>query len=783
MTHQRRAPRYQSLDILRFLAFSLVVLYHSNVPGFENGWIGVDIFFVISGFVVTKSALALISESDSQISSSPAFTFIKRRFTRLFPALFVMLSIVLPWSYLLSLPSGRDVRLGEAISASLGINNLYQLREGADYFNQGDGLSPFIHLWSLGVEEQFYALYAFFLFTLTSKRWRALRKRRCQTELPLSADGSPAPRQRGGIKVAWLLGVAYVVLGFLSFFIAFAELRPSSWPIDVLYLSPLHRMWQLMCGVILAVNFRPEGIEVAPFSQENSLKRSFRKPSYIWGTFAVTLILVALFSSYDRWQTPALLTTIGMLFLIKATVREPSVLISRNRENQGGQKLIQYLGKVSKETPIIFRFRYFLQECGKRTYGAYLWHLPIIWTLNEVLILPPAVVAFVCFFFSMILGDVSFRYLEKSEHHIPSRLQKSSNRSVDRPLRLLSPVLLWSAAGFVFVLFALAVAGHKVPLVQSNSRVPDALGVAALSEDQSMFSGVGAKPVTSNPPNETLAEEPAPLIIESAGSASNRVPIGDDDGFVDPISTPNRPCFNEIVSSGCWYLESPGDDSPRIFIFGDSHVDDLLPGINLVAAEEANITVGAAVFGGCPWQLGLAYERFDNDRCESFQKKFYEEVLPTLHADVILVGHHASSEWGFTLQDRSSGEALSIASDEWQEITRRSIRLLRETGARVKVLEPRSNAPFNVPDCLSLAFFYDECEFERSESVDNEGIILKALSIRESTFETISINDLLCNTDNCFSIYEGIRTRYDSNHLDPAFAQSISEKIIERILS
>lgn len=150
------------IDGLRAIAVLAVLVYHLSPALLPGGFVGVDVFFVISGYVVSRS---LLQRRDASIGSA-LLGFYQRRVQRLLPALLVMLLVVAIVFALLVPAFPREgqqfiYRFG-ALSA-LGLSNLYAIRARDSYFD-GDGVdNPFLHTWSLGVEEQFYLLYPLLL--------------------------------------------------------------------------------------------------------------------------------------------------------------------------------------------------------------------------------------------------------------------------------------------------------------------------------------------------------------------------------------------------------------------------------------------------------------------------------------------------------------------------------------------------------------------------------------------------------------------------------------------
>jgi peptidoglycan/LPS O-acetylase OafA/YrhL len=140
------------IDGLRGISVLAVVLFHARIPGFGGGFVGVDVFFVISGFLIT-SILRARTRGDFALVS-----FYERRIRRLFPALFCVLIFCTGASAILLLPD-ELTRFGNSlIATSLFLPNFFFWRQTA-YFAPISENAPLLHMWSLGVEEQFYIFY------------------------------------------------------------------------------------------------------------------------------------------------------------------------------------------------------------------------------------------------------------------------------------------------------------------------------------------------------------------------------------------------------------------------------------------------------------------------------------------------------------------------------------------------------------------------------------------------------------------------------------------------
>lgn len=213
--------RYRAdIDGLRALAIIPVVLYHYGIPGFAGGFVGVDVFFVISGYLIAGILGAEIREGRFSLAG-----FYERRVRRIFPALAVVaLSTFAATLFLL--PPDKMQELGsEFIWSSFFATNIWFFKKSSDYFAGVATLKPLLHLWSLAIEEQFYVLFPL-LLRLT---------RRCGL------------RDLGVVSVLsalCLISLAVSVHASIFSHLAGFFLLPS-------------RAWELLGGALLALSPRP----------------------------------------------------------------------------------------------------------------------------------------------------------------------------------------------------------------------------------------------------------------------------------------------------------------------------------------------------------------------------------------------------------------------------------------------------------------------------------------------------------------------------------------------
>lgn len=205
-------PRYRpDIDGLRALSILAVVAYHFYPSALLGGFAGVDVFFVISGFLISRIIMQSVKDGAFSLAD-----FYAHRIRRIFPALIVVLAACLAFGWFALLPD-EFAQFGKHLAASAAFVQNFALWHEAGYFDTEAGLKPLLHLWSLAVEEQFYLLYPL-LFLVA---WRA----RLRVLTFLAVVGLPS--------------IALTVLG------------GNADPAKAFFL-PHTRYWELVAGAVLA---------------------------------------------------------------------------------------------------------------------------------------------------------------------------------------------------------------------------------------------------------------------------------------------------------------------------------------------------------------------------------------------------------------------------------------------------------------------------------------------------------------------------------------------------
>jgi peptidoglycan/LPS O-acetylase OafA/YrhL len=289
------------IDGLRAIAVLPVIFFHAWPHALSGGFVGVDVFFVISGYLITSIII-----SQKQAGTFTLATFYERRARRILPALFVVMAACLPFAWMWMFPEEMKDFSRSLMAVSGFVSNILFWRESG-YFVTAAELKPLLHTWSLAVEEQFYVLYPLFLIFLYRFGWR------------------------------WVVGAMFVVF-VVSF--AGAQWGSSHKPIANFYSLPT-RAWELIIGFFIALV--PNSSHA--WATNAGLNRfSLNQYGSLFG-----LLLIAFGVFYFNRETPhpsvyTLIPTVGAACVIMFAT--PVTLVGRLLSN----RILVFVGSISYAT-------------------------------------------------------------------------------------------------------------------------------------------------------------------------------------------------------------------------------------------------------------------------------------------------------------------------------------------------------------------------------------------------------------------------------------------------
>ncbi|MDA9258554.1 acyltransferase [Gammaproteobacteria bacterium] len=260
------------IDGLRALAVIPVILFHAGFQFFQGGFVGVDIFFVISGYLIANIIINELAQERFSL-----LTFYERRARRILPALFFVMFFTIPLAWLWLVPYDLNNFGQSLISVTFFISNVLFWWEGG-YFDTSAELKPLLHTWSLAIEEQFYLLFPIFLLTF----WKFGKSR-------------------------IIIALSLIFLGSLFL----AEWGSKNMPSASFYLLPM-RGWELLLGVFTAFYLKYNAVS---------------KDSYINNFLSLSGMAMIIFAiTFFNETTPfpsliALIPTLGVVLIIIYTTK------------------------------------------------------------------------------------------------------------------------------------------------------------------------------------------------------------------------------------------------------------------------------------------------------------------------------------------------------------------------------------------------------------------------------------------------------------------------------
>lgn len=650
----------KDINGLRGVAILFVMLFHFQIFGFSGGFIGVDIFFVISGFLISNIIINKLQYNQFSLRS-----FFIHRIRRIVPALFSMLFVCLLLGWWWLAPADYKELGKEVAYASLFISNHLFVHDSG-YFAVESSSKLLLHTWTLGVEWQFYLLFPLFLL-LIYRYWQR--------------------------KVNFIILI--ITLSSFGLSTAGAYWRPEM----AFFLLP-SRAWEFMLGSLLVLHQRQ--------------------------------------ITHSHWQH--FLSFLGIMLLLSCTV-----LFDESMSYPGFWALVPTLGTtLIILTPGSLLSKIFtikpLQHLGNISYSLYLWHWPLYvafgFYLNNELS-HPFLLGIITL--SLFLAWISYRFVETP---FQQKQEYWSNKRLA-----------------YFVCFGFLLLYPAGRWIQSTHGVANAyrLSAAVLSY---------AKGAEDRP------------------AETDRCLFGEKTDFLS-------------VDQFCHY---PGDPmKTKIFLWGDSHADAIRDVVKHLAQKQQRQLITATI-SSCPPLLRGAVSSRTPEQCLAGNKAILQQIKATHRPSVLL-----AARWSTYLIGRnekhsknndmiwspdpnnnknSMNESRHIALFKKTVID--TICLLRDSGAKVFVLEPIPEIGFGVPGALARKEMYGTNQELRVSKISYQKRNQQILSIlaeakSQCGVTLLSPQSLLCDKDYCQLEQKKHPLYFDDDHLSTRGA-SLLEPLLEQIV-
>jgi peptidoglycan/LPS O-acetylase OafA/YrhL len=713
--HGAKSHKRADIEGLRAVAILAVVAYHCGLP-VPGGYVGVDVFFVISGYLITSLLWKELS-SDGHLSFAG---FYARRARRLLPSAVLVIVVTVLVSIAVTGPLMATAVAKDAVACALYVGNYRFAFQATNYLSASGPVSPLQNYWSLGVEEQFYLLWPALLLVAFVLGRRLLGGGR-------GRHRRAAPAARPG-PVLFVLAVVALLSFWSCVYLTHAN---QPWA----FFSLPTRAWELALGGFLALAVR-EGRRL-PASAAALLG---------WAGLAMIGWSLFAFNGQTVFPGPAALVPVAGTGL---------ALVAGTRRMRFGPSGL--LGVAP------------MRAIGTVSYTWYLWHWP-------VLILAPYMVGHPLDLaqrvglglFSLVLAAVTTVLVEQP-------LRGSAWLSADRVRSLLvgGAISLGAAA------LAIVVVAEVPPAVGTGSAAVASLSVAH-DPPVSNSPSASAPASTSVPPavaaadalNEqvnrqvyaSLADPDVPSnLTPTLSDAASDLPVPETSGCLNG--------FTDAAVHPCVYGDTSSATS--VVLFGDSHALQWFPAIDNIANQHNDALV-VMTKATCPPiditvfnpTLGRTYTECDKWKTAELTR------MAVLHPSVVVLGF--SREYGIP------DDHVVVDGTAWLSGLREMITTIENsTGARVVLMGDDPYPQQNVPQCLSVNLSNTPaCSIPKHYPYYNPGGIPQEQAIAAATGAGyIDTDSWFCISTTCTAIVGNLLVYRDDNHITASYADWLTPAI------
>lgn len=722
----------RDVEGLRAIAVLLVMLYHAGLTQLSGGFAGVDVFFVVSGFVITNQLVREIEDT----GSLSLWRFYGRRAKRLLPAAGLVLVVTAVGAWLLAPRVQWQSIGGDIVGAALYVVNWVFAGRSVDYLAEDVAPSPTLHYWSLAVEEQFYLIWPLLLLGLLAL-WR-LRQRRSA-----SRHVSALPR-RGHLA----LGLALLVVApSLVFSVVYTQSHPS----EAFFITPT-RLWELGVGGLVALG-----------------ARHFES----WPRLVAGLV---------AWLGLGLL--IGSAFLVDALTPWPSYwalgpVLGTAAVIAGGFRARRWgPAGVLSLAPLVW--------IGGLSYSLYLWHWPLLrfweWEHGSPSLWQGLAIV-TC---SVLPAWAAYRWVES-----PVRYARALNSTPRYAVSVgLNCTLAGVVAGLLLVMGALGGAGSAGRATGAGWSTDDAAvttGPAADGSGQESPGGAGED--SGSDAADTTAPDEAQSTTDPTAEVASGLPLPEaeqpgDEPFFDQLTPDPLQATGDVpglYAAGCQVPEE--EDTPTacdfgdldsdtvVAVVGDSKAAQWLPALETIGAERGwlirTYTKQSCAFADA---LQNTADGEPYTSCRTWGQEVLEQITGEEVPTVVL-----------TSGVRSAGRpADDVDSEtEWAMIDGyvRYWDALAEANVPVIALSDTPSPPIGpVYECVDEHRDNPaECSWPYAASSATTVLQAAVARVPEATF--VDMGPWVCPGGTCVGVYRNVLTYRQGSHITATFAEVLAEPL------
>jgi peptidoglycan/LPS O-acetylase OafA/YrhL len=709
------------IEGLRALAVLLVVLSHFGFKVFEGGYIGVDIFFIISGFLITTLICNEFLENVANLEYQKIFSiknFYLRRIKRIIPlSIFVIITIEIAARFILN-PEQANSALSDAFWSSIFLANLHFINNATNYFASGTSVSPFQHFWTLSVEEQFYLVMPALVFLQLSQRGKYLLGRR----------------------IRWKGRVLIIVIPLFLISFAFSCIKTYTSPAES-YFSSYTRAWELGLGVILAIFLNGN----QRYDQSRFTK--FMSPL----GFFLILFSALLFDA----NTPmpgylALLPTLGACCVIFGATFTSNFII-----------------EMLKSRPVTF--------IGRISYSIYLWHWPLLILLCSKYpkLIHSYFLRLLLIFAVILISYLTFQIIEK-----PFRNIKLPALSVSKRKKYILKRIFFGGSFLAILIVSIGISFLSRPISSYESKVDSQVLSGAALESKTV-TRVLAQTRNVNPigGNNFINLWKKSLLL----NLTQKTVPGDLNPPLNNLRNQSeywRNCFAKNNTVPCSYGNSNAEPQRTAIVYGDSYAISILPSI-LGSLDLSKWRVDVLTFGECMISdVTPLHNGKEVSGCNNFRTWAWSYIREHPHSILFATDNPDVSIQG------ASGETILIPGSSgntfWAKQFKSSIsNLIRSQELFVMIGQPPQPVQ-SLGQCVSNTLqLSPEC-YAKIQSRSAARALEKSIFQTPSSYY-FDLQDVLCVGQICPPIIGNTPVFLDGSHLSFELAVKLSPYFKEQL--